>query len=59
MGLDTELVKAFNDGYHAAGTEIERLKTDLHDCKNELCLYCGRYKQIHKGACEGCRWRDV
>lgn len=35
---------------------IEELRTDLIDCRNELCLRCGQYKQKHLGACEGCRW---
>ena len=36
---------------------IEELRTDLKDCRNELCLRCGQYKQRHLGACDGCRWR--
>ena len=36
---------------------VESLKTDLNDCRNELCLRCGDYKQRHLGACDGCRWR--
>ena len=36
--------------------ETERLRRDLKDCRNELCLRCGQYKQKHLGACEGCRW---
>ena len=38
---------------------IEGLKADLHDCVNELCLRCGRYRQEHLGACDGCRWKKV
>lgn len=30
----------------------------FRDCRNELCLKCGSYKQAHKGACEGCRWKE-
>ena len=30
---------------------------DFRDCRNELCLQCGQYKQRHLGACDGCRWR--
>ena len=37
--------------------ETERLRRDLKDCRNELCLRCGAYKQRHLGACDGCRWR--
>lgn len=37
--------------------ETERLRRDLKDCRNELCLYCGKYKERHLGACDGCRWR--
>ena len=31
---------------------------ELHAMKNELCQYCGKYKQAHEGACDGCRWRE-
>lgn len=31
----------------------------MHDIKNELCQYCGKYKMAHEGACDDCRWRDV
>ena len=33
------------------------LQRKLRDCRNELCLRCGDYKQRHLGACDGCRWR--
>lgn len=29
---------------------------DYRDCRNELCLRCGQYKEKHLGACKGCRW---
>lgn len=32
---------------------------DLEVCRNELCLYCGQYKQRHLGACDGCRWYEA
>lgn len=38
--------------------ETERLRRDLKDCRNELCLYCGKYKERHLGACDGCRWKE-
>ena len=41
-----------------ADAQIDRLKRDLKDCRNELCLYCGKYKERHNGTCDGCRWRD-
>ena len=30
---------------------------ELKDCRNELCLLCGRYREAHLGACDGCRWK--
>ena len=41
-----------------ADKKIERIKRDFRDCRNELCLRCGEYKMRHKGACDGCRWKD-
>lgn len=40
-----------------AAEAFKTLKTDLKDCRNELCLRCGDYKMAHKGACDDCRWR--
>ena len=39
---------------------IEHLKVskELKDCRNELCLHCGRYKKEHLGYCDGCRWKE-
>lgn len=33
----------------------EKLAADRKALKNQ---YCGRYKQAHEGACDGCRWRE-
>jgi hypothetical protein len=38
--------------------KIADLKSELKDCRNELCLKCGNYKQKHLGACDGCRWKE-
>lgn len=37
----------------------EKLAADRKDLINELCKYCGKYKQAHEGACDGCKWRDM
>jgi hypothetical protein len=39
--------------------EVERLQSDNKRLRNELCLKCGSYEMAHKGACDGCRWRDA
>lgn len=33
------------------------LPSDIKDMHNELCLKCGKYKDAHLGACDGCRWQ--
>lgn len=47
-------------------TETERLKTlvtarenELHECANELCLHCGKYRNEHLGSCNTCKWLSV
>ena len=35
-----------------------KLGADRKALINELCQYCGKYKHAHKGACDGCRWRE-
>lgn len=42
-----------------AAEAIADVRDELKHCRNELCLHCGKYKERHLGACDGCRWRDV
>ena len=55
MNIADELVKAYNDGYAQGRTDAQ---SELKLCRDELCLKCGEYKMAHKGACDGCRWKD-
>lgn len=41
----------------AACKERDELKKELADMRNELCYLCGKYREAHNGACDGCRWR--
>lgn len=42
-----------------AKADHDRLLSELRDCRNELCLRCGSYREKHLGACDGCRWKEV
>lgn len=42
-----------------AANAIDELCVELRACRNELCLRCGNYKEAYKGACDGCRWKDM
>lgn len=42
-----------------ADDAINELYYNLEDCRNELCERCGQYKNAHKGACDGCRWKGI
>ena len=42
-----------------AKADHDRMLSELRDCRNELCLRCGNYREKHLGACDGCRWKDV
>ena len=42
-----------------AKADYDRLLSELRDCRNELCLRCGSYREKHLGACDWCRWKDV
>lgn len=42
----------------AKAVAVKEEQSELHDMKNELCQYCGKYKQSHDGACDGCRWKQ-
>ena len=42
-----------------AADAIGQLVTDRNAARNELCGYCGQYKEAHTGACDGCKWREI
>jgi len=37
--------------------KVRRLRCELKNCRNELCLKCGNYHESYAGACDGCRYR--
>lgn len=37
--------------------KIQRLQSELKNCRNEFCLKCGNYHQSYAGACDDCRYR--
>ena len=43
----------------SACKERDDLKKQLHEAKNELCYLCGKYREAHNGACDGCRWEKA
>ena len=43
----------------SACKERDELEKELHEAKNELCCKCGKYREAHNGACDGCRWNGV
>ena len=43
----------------AKAVAVKEEQSELHAMKNELCQYCGKYKQAHDGSCDGCKWRDM
>lgn len=58
-GLTPGDIKELLDVAVSKTNKVLRLKEELHAMKNELCQYCGKYKQAHEGACDGCKWRDM
>ena len=58
-------------GHAALVAEIEKLRMalasackerdedrkELDAMRNELCYLCGKYREAHNGACDGCRWK--
>ena len=43
----------------SACKERDELKKELAAMRNELCLKCGKYREAHNGACDGCRWKEA
>ena len=43
----------------SACKERDELKKELAAMRNELCYLCGKYREAHNGACDGCRWEKA
>ena len=50
---------ALRDTIMRRDAQIEKMAADRKALINELCQYCGKYKQAHNGSCDGCKWRDM
>lgn len=42
---------------HPAAQLMREASDTLRDCRNVLCLRCGKYHEAYLGACDGCRWK--
>ena len=42
----------------SACKERDEARKELAAMRNELCYLCGKYREAHNGACDGCRWRN-
>ena len=40
----------------SACKERDEARKELNAMRNELCYLCGKYREAHNGACDGCRW---
>ena len=49
--------KLMKEIIHGLMIKCGNLQRELKDCRNELCLRCGNYRESHNGACDGCRYR--
>ena len=39
--------------------ELAQAQAELAAMRNELCYLCGKYREAHNGACDGCRWKEA
>ena len=39
--------------------QLHEAKSELAAMRNELCYLCGKYREAHNGACDGCRWKEA
>lgn len=52
MTKTDELFENVRQGIILLKAERDNLASNLRDCRNELCLYCKKYKMAHNGACD-------
>ena len=58
MNVNCEKIDGLRKEIDDLNQALKKAKSELAMCRNELCLRCGEYKMRHKGACDGCRWKD-
>lgn len=56
-GNEWETPITLGDDLTAAADLIEAQQRQIAALRNELCQHCGKYRQAHEGACDGCRWK--
>ena len=39
-------------------SRAEKAEAELKNARNELCYKCGKYREAHNGACDGCKWKE-
>ena len=44
-------------GQETLQNALEEVKADRDVLRNELCFKCGKYRDAHNGACDGCKWK--
>ena len=54
-----EAVLALADLIETLQAQLAASQRRAQDARNELCQKCGRYREAHNGACDGCRWREI
>lgn len=57
--LEAQLARREYELQAYQNTIVPDLRAQLADARNELCQRCGRYHEAHKGACDGCRWKEM
>lgn len=50
--------KAEHDAENLANRLMEEHSL-LRECRNELCVKCGKYAGAFRGACDGCKWKGM
>lgn len=58
MGISNERSIEQDERIEQIETQLAASQRRAQDARNELCQRCGRYKEAHKGACDGCRWKE-
>lgn len=52
-----ETNKKANETIECLAKVVNNLRIELKNCRNELCIKCGKYHDVYNGACDGCRYR--
>lgn len=57
-GLEPQEIATLRADLEANQARLAEIQRSARNARNELCQRCGKYRESHNGACDGCKWKE-